>query len=169
MTRSRGVVGGIPRSPPPKTSTLSRSMQYARCGPSQGGGGRGPSPISRNTIHDKYNRNPSGGGNIVTGLDMKEHRLNDRDRSLERRCSNSNDGHVKVQRSSRHSPLEDPRLKNRPPEPPEPSSSAVTTATTATASVPKKKKKKNKEVEPKITNLNLMILLLLIDFYFELI
>lgn len=149
MMRARGPVGGVPRSPPPKS--LSRSTQYVRYGPSHGGGGRGPSPPSRNTIHDKYNRNSSGGNNISVP-DMKERRLSDRDRSLERRCSNSNDGHVKVQRSSRHSPPEDPRLKNRPPEPPEPSSSVVTAATATATTQPKKKKKKNKEVRRKSVN-----------------
>lgn len=51
----------------------------------------------------------------------------------------SNDGHgSKVTRTGRHSPpLEDPRLKNRPPEPSQAASSNA---------VPTKKKKKDKEV-----------------------
>jgi len=54
----------------------------------------------------------------------------------------STDAHMKIPRSSRHSPPpEDPRLKHRPPEPPEPAS-APTGAPAAQA----KKKKKEKEV-----------------------
>lgn len=124
---------GGPRSPPPKSSS-SRSMQYHRGGappPSSSSastGGRMPPvrpsspPPPRNADIDKYQR-----------AEMNVRRIS-RQRSIDGHVS---DGPVKVTRPSRHSPLEDPRLKNRPPEPPEPTPAAV---------VPAKKKKKEKEV-----------------------
>lgn len=56
------------------------------------------------------------------------------DRSMDRVPA---DGRLKLVRSGRHSPNEDLRLKNRPPEPPEPAS----TSSSATVAVSKKKKK----------------------------
>lgn len=59
------------------------------------------------------------------------------DRSMDRVPT---DGRLKLVRSGRHSPNEDLRVKNRPPEPPEP-------ATTSSATVAvSKKKKKDREV-----------------------
>lgn len=82
--------------------------------------GRPISPSGSSTV-EKYHRN-----DIVRRIS--------RQRSID---NHSSDGQVKVTRSNRHSPPEDPRLKNRPPEPPEPTTSTV---------APPKKKKKEKEV-----------------------
>ena len=101
---------------------------------------RGPPPQSTSS-------SASSGARITTrhtspprGSGIDKYRHNDVSRRISRQRSvdnHSSEGQVKVTRSSRHSPPEDPRLKNRPPEPPEPSVSSV---------VPVKKKKKDKEV-----------------------
>lgn len=128
MPRARGG----PRSPPPKSAS-SRSLQYHRAGgappPSTSSAAarmsaRPTSPPRGGVAVDKYRR-----GEVVRHIN--------RQRSVD---GHSSDGQVKVTRSSRHSPPEDPRLKNRPPEPPEPT----------TSTVPAKKKKKEKEVRARI-------------------
>ncbi|XP_075164937.1 uncharacterized protein LOC142237487 isoform X1 [Haematobia irritans] len=126
---------GGPRSPPPKSSS-SRSMQYHRgaappSSSSSSTGARMPpvrpsSPPARGADMDKYQRS-----------EMNVRRIS-RQRSIE---GHANEGPVKITRPSRHSPPEDPRLKNRPPEPPEP---------TPTPIVPPKKKKKEKELRTRI-------------------
>ncbi|KAM7342094.1 uncharacterized protein ACRADG_009633 isoform 1-T2 [Cochliomyia hominivorax] len=121
---------GGPRSPPPKSSS-SRSLQYQRgaaaASTSSSAARMSSRPISphRGSAIEKYHRN-----DIVRHIS--------RQRSID---NHSSDGQVKVTRSSRHSPPEDPRLKNRPPEPPEP---------TTSTSVPSKKKKKEKELRTRI-------------------
>ncbi|XP_073847362.1 uncharacterized protein isoform X1 [Musca autumnalis] len=123
-----------PRSPPPKSSS-SRSMQYHRgavppsSSSSTSASGRipvRPSSPPRSSDLDKYQRE----------RELNVRRIS-RQRSLDGHVS---DGPVKV-RTSRHSPLEDPRLKNRPPEPPEPTPAVV---------APVKKKKKEKELRTRI-------------------
>lgn len=104
--------GGVP---PPSSSSASTGSRMPPVRPSS-------PPPPRNADIDKYQR-----------AEMNVRRIS-RQRSIDGHVS---DGPVKVTRPSRHSPLEDPRLKNRPPEPPEPTPAAV---------VPAKKKKKEKEV-----------------------
>ncbi|KNC23043.1 hypothetical protein FF38_12180 [Lucilia cuprina] len=135
--RSRSLslprVRGGPRSPPPKSSS-SRSMHYQR----------GAVTASTSSSASSAARIPGRPVSPSRGSAMEKYHRNDIVRHISRQRSidnHSSDGQVKVTRSSRHSPPEDPRLKNRPPEPPEPTTSAV---------VPLKKKKKEKELRTRI-------------------
>uniref|UniRef100_A0A1B0A390 Uncharacterized protein n=1 Tax=Glossina pallidipes TaxID=7398 RepID=A0A1B0A390_GLOPL len=126
MPRSHGG----PRSPPSKSSRPMQCQRGPLPPPSASMHNRPSSPpLSRNGPIDKYHRN-----------DGKVRRVS-RERSLDG-CHPS-DSHVKVTRPNRHSPPEDPRLKNRPPEPPEP-------ATASTSNNVPKKKKKEKELRTRI-------------------
>lgn len=67
-----------------------------------------------------------------------------KERSREMLERPSSEGTVKLSRSNRHSPPEDPRLKNRPPEPPVQSSNAGS----------KKKKKESNEKAVSVFKVN---------------
>ncbi|XP_020806689.1 serine/arginine repetitive matrix protein 1 isoform X1 [Drosophila serrata] len=129
-SRSRG-----PRSPPPKPRGHYRS-----------GAPPPPPSDSHGRIHGRPSTPPpvrGGGGSSVSAME-KYRQAKMRHISHER--GSSSDAHMKIARSSRHSPPpEDPRLKHRPPEPPEPAA-APAGAPTAQA----KKKKKEKEMRPRI-------------------
>ncbi|EDW48691.1 GM22010 [Drosophila sechellia] len=127
-SRSRG-----PRSPPPKPRGHYRS-----------GAPPPPPSESHGRIHGRPTTPPpvrGGGGSSVSAME-KYRQAKMRHIGHERVASS--EAHMKIARSSRHSPPpEDPRLKHRPPEPPEPAS-APAAAPTAQA----KKKKKEKEEGP---------------------
>lgn len=125
----RGRGNRAPRSPPPKPRRA-HPPQY-RSGPPTA-----TATVSRVHAHDT---------DLVRGSEKyREQKIRhpSRERTPDRISS---DGHVKTSRSGRHSPPpEDPRLKNRPPEPPEPHASS--SSSTAVV-VPAKKKKKDKEAK----------------------
>ncbi|XP_037952906.1 serine/arginine repetitive matrix protein 1 isoform X2 [Teleopsis dalmanni] len=127
IQRGRARRHGGPRSPIPKTV---RTIPY-RNGP------QGPHGNHNVRVHGEATSPPN------RSIDKyREEKL----RRISRERSHggvSPNGHVKAARASRHSPPEDPRLKNRPPEPPEPASSLSNT-------VPQKKKKKDKELRTRI-------------------
>ncbi|XP_043642529.1 basic salivary proline-rich protein 2 isoform X1 [Drosophila teissieri] len=129
-SRSRG-----PRSPPPKPRGHYRT-----------GAPPPPPSESHGRIHGRPTTPPpvrGGGGSSVSAMEKyRQAKL----RHIGHERVASSDAHMKIARSSRHSPPpEDPRLKHRPPEPPEPAT-APAGAPTAQA----KKKKKEKEIRPRI-------------------
>ncbi|XP_034120355.1 basic salivary proline-rich protein 1 isoform X2 [Drosophila guanche] len=130
-SRSRG-----PRSPPQKPRGHYRA-----------GGPAIPPPDAHGRVHGRPSSPPpvrgGAGGCMVSAIDKyRDAKM----RHLAHERGATSEAHMKVARSSRHSPPpEDPRLKHRPPEPPEPAA----TATAATAPQAKKKKKE-KEVRPRI-------------------
>ncbi|XP_036334133.1 serine/arginine repetitive matrix protein 1 isoform X2 [Rhagoletis pomonella] len=130
LPRSR--IPGGPRSPPPKSS--SRSLQYR-------GGQPPPSGHTSSRMHARPTTPPPPNVRSVDKYRGEKVRRYSHDRSIDRVPS---DGRLKLVRSGRHSPTEDPRVKNRPPEPPEPASSSSTTSAVA------KKKKKDRELRTRI-------------------
>lgn len=140
MPRSRG-----PRSPPPKPT--SRSMhQYHRGNnavpimPASSSTAPSSSSSSTSRMHAAP-RPTSPPMRSAEPVVTKYHRSEMKVRREPR--GSPPEGLVKVTRPSRHSPPEDPRLKNRPPEPPV---ATVTSSTSAVEVPPPKKKKKSKEV-----------------------
>ncbi|XP_017148204.1 basic salivary proline-rich protein 1 isoform X1 [Drosophila miranda] len=128
-SRSRG-----PRSPPPKPRGHYRA-----------GGPPLPPPDTHGRVHGRPSSPPPvrGSGSVSAIDKYRDAKM----RHLAHERGATSEAHMKVARSSRHSPPpEDPRLKHRPPEPPEPA------ATAAAASAPqaKKKKKEKEQVRPRI-------------------
>lgn len=130
----RARLPGGPRSPPTKTS--SRSLQYR-------GGQPPPSGHTSSRMHARPATPPPqpNARSVDKYRDDKVRRYS-HDRSMDRVPA---DGRLKLVRSGRHSPNEDLRVKNRPPEPPEPAS----TSSSATVAV-SKKKKKDREIRTRI-------------------
>ncbi|XP_004522863.1 serine/arginine repetitive matrix protein 1 isoform X1 [Ceratitis capitata] len=128
----RARVPGGPRSPPPKTS--SRSMQYR-------GGQPPPNGHTSSRMHARPTTPPPPASRPVDKYRDEKARHYSHDRSIDRVPS---DGRLKLVRSGRHSPNEDLRVKNRPPEPPEPAASS------SAAVAVSKKKKKDREIRTRI-------------------